>query len=134
MNWHNLEIAKIYEVLNTGPQGLKLKAAEERLLQTGHNILQEFKKKSLISIFIAQFKDTMILTLSVATIVSGIIGDFTDAITIIIIIIINAGLGYAQEYRAGKAIQTLKKMAVHQVAVIREGNRIWLSEDKLVPG
>jgi Ca2+-transporting ATPase len=134
MNWHNLEIAKIYELLNTGPQGLKLKAAEERLLQTGHNILQELKKKSLISIFIAQFKDTMILILSVAAIVSGIIGDFTDTITIIIIIIINAGLGFAQEYRAGKAIQTLKKMAVHQVAVIREGSRIWVSEDKLVPG
>ena len=134
MNWHDLEIAKIYELLNTGPQGLKLKVAEERLLQIGHNILQEFKKKSLISIFIGQFKDMMILILSVAAIVSGIIGDFTDTITIIIIIIINAGLGFAQEYRAGKAIQTLKKMAVHQVAVIREGNRIWLSEDKLVPG
>lgn len=134
MNWHNLEAAKIYELLHTGPQGLKLKAAEERLLQTGRNILQEFKKKTLISIFIAQFKDTMILILSAAAILSGIIGDFADTITIIIIIIINAGLGFAQEYQAGKAIQILKEMAVHQVAAIREGSRIWLSEDKLVPG
>lgn len=134
MNWHNLEIVRIYELLDTGPNGLKLNVAEERLLQTGHNVLQEFKKKSLISIIIAQFKDTMILILSAAAIVSGIIGDFTDTITIIIIILINAGLGFAQEYKAGKAIQALKKMNVAQVATVREGNRIWLSEDNLVPG
>ena len=134
MNWHNLEITKIYELLDTGPQGLKLKAAEERLFHTGHNILQEIKKRSLINIFIAQFKDIMILILLVAAIVSGIVGDFTDTITIIIIILINAGLGFAQEYKAGKAIQALKKMAVTKVVVVREGNRIWLSEDNLVPG
>jgi Ca2+-transporting ATPase len=134
MNWHNLEIVRIYELLGTGPHGLKLNAAEERLLQTGHNVLQEFKKKSLISIIISQFKDTMILILSAAAIVSGLIGDFTDTITIIIIILINAGLGFAQEYKAGKAMQALKKMAVTQVTAVREGNRIWLSEDNLVPG
>lgn len=136
MNWHNLEISKIYELLDTGPGGLKFKAAEERLLQTGHNVLQEIKKKSFLSIIIAQFKDFMILILSIAAIVSGIIGDFTDTITItiIIIILINAGIGFAQEYKAGKAIQALKKLAISQVAVIREGNRIWMSEDRLVPG
>lgn len=134
MNWHNLEIVKIYELLDTGPQGLKLKAAEEKLLQTGHNVLQEIKKKSLITIIISQFKDIMILILAVAAIVSGIIGDFTDTITIVVIILINAGFGFAQEYKAGKAIQALKKMALTQVGVIREGNKIWLAEDNLVPG
>lgn len=134
MKWHNLNTIEIYNLLETGPQGLKLETAKERLSKMGPNVLQEIKKKTVFHIIIAQFKDLMILILSVAAILSGIIGDFFETIAIIVIVLINAGLGFIQEYKAEKAIDALRKMAVTRVLLLREGSRIWLSEDKLVPG
>ena len=96
-------------------------AAEEKLLQTGPNELDEGKKKSIAGILLAQFKDVMILILMAAAIISGIIGDVTDTIVILIIVLLNAIIGFIQEYRAEKAMQALKQMAVTQARVLRDG-------------
>ena len=134
MNWHRLSIQEIFEQLKSNQQGLSAAEAEARLLQYGPNELQEGKKKTVISIFFSQFKDVMILILLAAAVVSGFIGDATDTIVILIIVLLNAVIGFLQEYRAEKAMQALKQMAVTQARVLRDGNSNWLPATKLVPG
>ncbi len=134
MNWQRLSIPEVFELLGTNQQGLTAIAAEERLLQTGPNELEEGKKKSIAGMLLTQFKDVMILILLVAAIISGIIGDLTDTIVILIIVLLNAVLGFFQEYRAEKAMQALKQMAITQARVLRNGNITWLPATVLVPG
>lgn len=134
MNWHRLSIEETFELLGTTPQGLVASDAEEKLLQYGPNELQEGKKKSIAGMLLAQFKDVMILILLAAAIISGIIGDLTDTIVILIIVILNAVIGFFQEYRAEKAMQALKQMAVTQARVLRAGNSNWIPATALVPG
>lgn len=134
MNWHRLSIAETYELLGTTRQGLSASAAEEKLMQVGPNELQESKKKSIAGMLLAQFKDVMILILLAAAIISGIIGDLTDTIVILIIVLLNAIIGFFQEYRAEKAMQALKQMAVTQARVLRDGYTARLPATVLVPG
>ncbi|SEL40653.1 Ca2+-transporting ATPase [Chitinophaga rupis] len=134
MKWHRLGINEIQELLDTSPQGLSTADAEERLLQGGPNELQEGKRKSIAGVLLAQFKDLMILILLAAAVISGIMGDLTDTIIILIIVLLNALIGFIQEYRAEKAMQALKKMAVAQARVLRDGVSTWLAAAELVPG
>ena len=134
MNWHKLNIEETFKELGTNQQGLSATAAQEKLLQTGPNELQEGKKKSIALMLLAQFKDVMILILLAAAIIAGIVGDLTDTIVILIIVLLNAFLGFFQEYRAEKAMQALKQMAVTQARVLRDGSIAWLSATALVPG
>lgn len=134
MNWHTLTVDKTFEALFTNSSGLSSLAADEKIRQTGPNELQEGKKKSILGIMMSQFKDVMILILLAAAIISGIVGDFTDTIVILIIVLLNAVLGFVQEYRAEKAMQALKQMSVTQAKVFRDGNIKWLPATLLVPG
>jgi P-type Ca2+ transporter type 2C len=134
MYWHRLSIPETFELLGTNPQGLSANAAEEKRIQFGPNELREGKKKSIAGMLLAQFKDVMILILLAAAIISGIIGDLTDTIVILVIVLLNAILGFLQEYRAEKAMQALKQMAVTQAKVLRDGSIVWLPATALVPG
>lgn len=134
MNWHRLSIQEVFELLGSNQQGLSTNTAEEKLVEIGPNELQEGKKKSIAGILFAQFKDVMILILLAAAIISGIIGDLTDTIVILVIVLLNAIIGFLQEYRAEKAMKALKQMAVTQARVLRDGNTIWLPATELVPG
>jgi len=134
MNWHRLSIPEVFELLGTTREGLSAIDAEEKLLQIGPNELQEGKKKSIAGMLLAQFKDVMILILLAAAIISGIIGDLTDTIVILVIVLLNAIIGFLQEYRAEKAMQALKQMAVTQARVLRDGSIAWLPATVLVPG
>ncbi len=134
MNWHKLSTDETFEKLGTSAQGLSTASAEEKLLQFGPNELQEGKKKSIFAMLMAQFKDVMILILLGAAIISGFIGELTDTIVILIIVVLNAVIGFFQEYRAEKAMQALKQMAITQARVLRDGTSSWLSAIALVPG
>jgi Ca2+-transporting ATPase len=134
MNWHRLPIPEILELLGTSQQGLTTDTADEKLREFGPNELQEGKKKSIFGMLVAQFKDVMILILLAAAIISGVIGDLTDTIVILIIVLLNAVIGFFQEYRAEKAMEALKQMAVTQARVLRDGTSSWLSATALVPG
>jgi Ca2+-transporting ATPase len=80
-------------------------------MRYGPNELIEKKRKTAMAMFLDQFKDFMILVLIAAAIVSGIIGEASDTIAIMVILILNAALGFTQEYRAEKAMEALKNMA-----------------------
>lgn len=134
MNWHRLSIEETFELLDTQQQGLSTPNAEAKLLQYGPNELQEGKKKNIAGMLLAQFKDVMILILLAAAIISGIIGDLTDTIVILVIVLLNAILGFIQEYRAEKAMQALKLMAVTHANVVRDGRTTSVPATVLVPG
>src|SRR6476469_6952045 len=112
MNWHQYDINKLFEMTGSRVGGLETPEAEQKSKQFGTNELRESKRKSAIDIFVSQFKDLMIVILFAAAIISGIAGEWKDAIVILIIVIGNAIIGFVQEYRAEKAMQALQKMAV----------------------
>jgi P-type Ca2+ transporter type 2C len=134
MNWHQLTVQQTFNSLGSNQDGLSSTLARERLLKDGPNELAEGKKKSIGGILLSQFKDVMILILLIAAVISGIVGDFTDTIVILVIILLNVFLGFIQEYRAEKAMQALKQMAITQARVLRNGDVVWLSATELVPG
>lgn len=134
MNWHNLTIDQVYRETKSSPQGLTAIVSEERLRQVGPNELEEGKRKSVAGILLSQFKDVMILILLSAAIVSGIVGDLKDTIVILIIVVLNAVIGFIQEYRAEKAMQALKQMAAMQAKALRDGKLKWVPASLLVPG
>jgi Ca2+-transporting ATPase len=134
MNWHRLSKAEVFELWGLSDKGLSTGQVEEKLTKLGYNELQEGKKKTIPGILLAQFTDVMILILLAAAIVSGFIGDLTDTIVILVIVLLNAVIGFIQEFRAEKAMQALKQMATTQAKVIRNGTVNWVSARELVPG
>ncbi|MBD7909822.1 MULTISPECIES: calcium-translocating P-type ATPase, PMCA-type [Clostridium] len=101
--------------------GLSTREAEKRINKVGLNELQHKKKISPIVIFLSQFNDFMVWVLLGATVISGIMGDTADAITIIIIVIVNAILGFIQEFRTEKSLEALKNLAAPTCKVFRDG-------------
>lgn len=134
MNWHLLPLSEITQLLNTTPNGLDEVTAFERLNEYGKNQIEDTKKKSVFQMVLSQLSDFMILILIAAAIISGIIGDLTDTIIILSIIIINAVVGFIQEYRAEKAMEALKNMAANRARVLREGKMMDIPATDLVPG
>ena len=103
-------------------RGLSTREAEKRIKTYGLNELKHKKKKSPVLIFLSQFNDFLVWVLMGATIISGFIGDKADAITILIIVIVNAILGFVQEFRTEKSLEALQEMAAPTCKVIRDGN------------
>ena len=134
MIWHQKEITSVVEELQSSFQGLSSEEAQKRLEQYGSNELTEKKKKTPFMMFLDQFKDFMIIVLIAAAIISGFIGDITDTIAIIVIVMLNAVIGFVQEYRAEKAMAALKKMAASVATVIRSGVPANIPAAELVPG
>lgn len=134
MNYHLLPISDIQKLFDTSEQGLHFSDAEKRLKQYGKNELLEKKKISMLILLLHQFKDVMVIILLFAAGVSLVIGDLKDAIVIFIIVLLNAIIGFVQEYRAEKAMEALKKMSAFNATVRRGGNIIQLAASELVPG
>ncbi len=134
MKLHQLSIDSALTELRSTPQGIPDAEAQARLLKHGPNELREKKKKSPIRMFLDQFTDFMILVLIVAAIISGIIGEASDTIAIVVIVLLNAVLGFSQEYRAERAMAALKKMAATSATVLRDGQYRTVSASELVPG
>ena len=134
MNWYQLTTEEVCKQTQSSETGLAAAEAGKRLHEVGPNELQEAKKKTIAVMLLLQFKDVMILILLVAAIISGLIGDLTDSIVILVIVVINAIIGFFQEYRAEKAMQALKQMALVQAAVMRDGTMTTVPATELVPG
>lgn len=114
--------------------GLKSKEAEDKLKKYGLNQIKSNKRISPIKIFLEQFNDFIIWVLLAATIISGIMGEKADAITIIIIIIMNAILGFIQEFKTEKSLEALKQMTAPTAKVIRDNELKIINAEYLVPG
>jgi len=134
MRWHQKDVNPIIDELKSSSQGISSEEARKRLEEYGPNELKEKKKKTHLMMFIDQFKDFMILILLAAAIVSGIIGEPVDTIAIMVIVILNAIIGFVQEYRAEKAMKALKMMAAPTAPVLRNGMPVNITASELVPG
>ena len=127
-------IGEILQEMGSGPAGLSSGEAARRLKQYGPNSLQEKPKRGALAMFMDQFKDFMILILIAAAVVSGAIGEGLDTAIILAIVLLNALMGFFQEYRAQKAMEALKKMAAPSAVAIRDGEATSIPAAMLTPG
>ncbi len=134
-NWHTLTSDEVAQRLETSPQsGLSSAHAAKRLAHFGPNSLQEKRARSTWRMLLDQFADFMIIVLIGAAVVSGIVGDVEDTVAIIVIVILNAVIGFVQEYRAEQAMAALKRMAEAGAHVLRDGHAEIVNASELVPG
>lgn len=133
--WHTQSVEECATLLKTPLQsGLADSEVKTRHQNYGPNRLSETQRKSPLSIFLNQFKDFMILLLMGASIISGFIGEIEDTLAILAIVGLNALLGFFQEYRAEKAMETLQRMTQTNAKVIRSGHPEIINSEYLVPG
>ena len=133
--WHTFTAEQTTHRLEVDPaHGLTAAEAEQRHARFGPNELIDRGIKSPWLILLDQFKETMVLVLIAAAIISGFLGEVKDTIAILVIVVLNAILGFTQEYRAEQAMAALKKMAAPRVKVRRDGRVEQMEAHKLVPG
>ena len=128
---------EVLKSLDTSIDGLSTAQAKERLDAYGYNELDEGEKRSLLSKFIDQFKDLMIIILLVAAALSVItegMHGLTDACIILAVVVLNAAFGVYQEGQAEAAIEALKNMSSPLARVRRDGNVVEIDSRELVPG
>jgi Ca2+-transporting ATPase len=134
MKFHQLTSDKVLKHFSSGIGGLSEEQAQERLAQYGPNEIGREREISLIRKFLSQFNSFIVYILIAAVFISLILHEYIDSVVIVAILIVNAVLGFFQEYRAEKAIESLKKMAALQATVIRDGLKRRINSNKLVPG
>ncbi len=114
--------------------GLNAKQIAERMTEYGPNLLTEKRKRSTWRMLLDQFSEFMILVLIAAAVISGFIGDLGDTIFIIVIVILNAIVGFVQEFRAERAMAALKRMSESNARVLRDSRVDTVNTSELVPG
>ncbi len=133
--WEVKSAEQVLAELGSYPdRGLSETEARRRLQELGRNELKEREGRTALAILLGQFTSIMVIILLVAGVVSIFLGEFVDAGAIFVIVVLNAVLGFIQEYRAEMTMQTLKKLAVPRVRVLRDGVVKEISARELVPG
>lgn len=147
--WHSETAQDIFEQLATSPQGLSGEEPERRLDKYGFNELREREKTSALKILLQQFKDIFVIILLIAiafTVVTGyyealvdpsphgFLGDYVDAIVISVIVMLNAVIGFVQEYRSEKAMEAMSRLTAPTAKVVRDGRVVEIAARELVPG
>ena len=134
-SWHTLTCDEVAQRLETSPEsGLSSDQAAKRLAHFGANELKEKRARSPWRMLLDQFTDFMIIVLIVAAIISGFVGSVEDTVAIIVIVILNAVIGFVQEYRAERAMAALRQMAAASARIQRDGRIETVSAAELVPG
>ena len=133
--WHTLEgKAALTSLKSNQQQGLSGAEAAQRLEQYGPNALSEGKKKTVIQVFLEQFKDLMVMILIAAALISLATGEAESTIVIFAVLILNAVLGTVQHFKAEKSLESLKAMSAPSAKVIRGGVRTTVPSTQVVPG
>lgn len=132
--WHNLKRDEVLKILDSRPSGLSTNEASARLRQYGPNQLEGRKKVPPVVVFLRQFLSPLIYVLLAATVISFIMGSVIDATVILVVLLLNAIIGYVQETRAERAMEALIQMAAPQANVQRDGKVTMLPATQIVPG
>ena len=132
--WHQRTVAETLSVLASARTGFTAEEATRRYAQFGPNALDEPPSRSLLAMLGAQFADVMIMVLISAAVISGVIGDIADTLVIAAIVVLNAALGFFQEFRAERAMAALKAMAAPAATALRGGHPARVAAAELVPG
>lgn len=132
--WHRVSIEEALTRLETSLTGLDNDEVRRRLAAYGPNELEEKAQRTPLVMFLGQFTDFMIIVLIGAAVVAGIIGEPGDAAPIITIVVLNAVIGFAQEYRAERAMAALREMSGNYAVVLRSGEHVSVPAREIVPG
>lgn len=133
--WHALTASEVCRALDTDAvSGLDSRRAEARLRRHGPNVIGDDRRDSLGTLFIRQLQDALVLVLLGAAALSVALGEWHDAIAIVIIVVLNAIIGVVQEYRAERSLQMLQKLAAPRALVVRDGRPRPLDTEFVVPG
>jgi len=135
MKYHAQPVQEVLSHIKSDLHGLSISEAEIRLERHGPNKLREEGGVSPTSIFLGQFKSILIIILILAALISGLVlHEYLDMYVILIIVVLNAVIGFVQEYRAEKAVEALKKMVSPSATVLRDGAERRIDASHLVPG
>lgn len=133
--WHTLSLSKAFERLRSdASQGLTQPEATRRLVQFGPNTLAPAHQRSTWAIFLAQFQSLIVVLLVAATLIAFALGENIEAVAILIVIVLNAGIGFFTELKAEQALAALQKQSVRVAHVIRDGAESEIPAAELVPG
>jgi P-type Ca2+ transporter type 2C len=133
--WFSKSIEETLEALDVdAATGLSDEEAEARIKKFGPNKLQGKKRKTILQLFLAQLNDALIYVLFGAVAITLFMAEYIDSVIILLVIIINAVLGVAQEVKAGNAIEALRKLSSTKALVKRNGEIKEIESDKIVPG
>ena len=133
--WFSKSQEYVLKELNVNPStGLTIEEAKARLEKYGENKLKGKPKKNLIYLFFAQLKDMLIYVLLGAAVITLVIGEYVDAIIILLVVVLNAVIGVIQEYKAEKAIEALQQMTTPKSLVRRGGEVKEINSEEIVPG
>jgi Ca2+-transporting ATPase len=133
--WHSLTVNEAVDQLNTHlMRGLSSEEISPRLARYGYNELTEAPRPTFWQRLLDQFKDFLVMILIIASLVSLVMGEYTEATAILAIVVLNAALGVIQESRAEEALAALKKMTAPEAQVIRDGRQQTIPTRELVPG
>ena len=133
--WHTMSIDNTFERLQADPaQGLTPTEASRRLAQYGPNTLAQAQQRSAWSILITQFRSLIVALLVAATVIAFAMRDYIEGVAILVVIVINAAIGFLTEWKAERALSALQKQAVPIAHVIRDGTASQIPAAELVPG
>ncbi len=133
--WHSLSLEAAIERLHTDKSnGLTKAEAKKRLAKYGPNMLPQAQQRSILEIFLAQFRSLIVVLLVAATVIAFAMGDNVEAIAIMIVIVINASIGFFTEWKAAYALSALQKQSVRVAHVIRDGKECEIPAADLVRG
>lgn len=130
----SLSAAELFQHLQTTPRGLTSAEAEERLARYGFNLLKPRARTDVLTLLLAQFKSPLIAILLFAAVLAFFLHDPTDAIIILVIVLVSSLLGFWQEYRAANAVQKLLSIVQIKAAAIRDGSQREIHIEDIVPG
>lgn len=132
--WHSLTVEEALAEVDSSPQGLSGAEAQRRLQEYGPNVIQRLQPESPLQIFLRQINNPLILVLIGSGLLAIAMGKLTDGAVVLSVVIVNAFIGFFQEFRAGKAVASLAAMVPQRCIVIRDGHEVELAAEELVPG
>jgi len=132
--WHLLSAEETRTRLDVGETGLGNGEVQARRQRYGTNELVEGERRGPLAMFLAQFTDLLIIILLAAALISGFVGGLADTVVILAIVVVNAVVGFVQEYRAERAVAALRAMAAPSAHVLRDGQIRLIPAPELVPG
>ncbi|MBI5055721.1 MAG: cation-transporting P-type ATPase [Nitrospirae bacterium] len=134
MDWYQIGLKEVFQKLETSDKGLTDAEAKQRIAQYGPNKLIEEEKISKLKILLHQFTSPLIYILIIAGVVTFLLEEYIDSGVIFAVVVLNAVIGFIQEYKAEESVRALKKMVVPKAKVLREGREKEINSEELVPG
>ncbi len=132
--WHDVPVKEAFDILKSSPDGLSSDQAGERLQTFGPNMLAQAKKKGPVVRFLLQFHNVLIYVLLAAAVITALLQEWVDSMVIFGVTIVNALIGFIQEGKAEKSLDSIRNMLAPKAVVLRDGKRTSIQSRDLVPG